>query len=235
MLARQRVAPEPQPRIGQSEVRLCEREVAVERDRTGVRGLSRIPLGAAEVLLASQEGSNRRKGGRTDRRAPHRADRSDVADLAEQRQCERVRDAVHSLGGIAQLDRLGTTARHDVHEPRRHARRVAPGREDVAEHDEARSRAFPECDGRLDVRVAIPVAHHDGRRNGAQRTRAIEIRRQEIDEPFAPERVLALHDVERRDGDAIVVDGGSRVHRATGEPRRRSRRRRGRERRAIVD
>ncbi len=75
VLACQRVGPEPQPSIGQSDVRLGEREATVERDRPGVRGESRIPLGAAEVLLTSQEGSNRRKGGRAHRRAPDRADR----------------------------------------------------------------------------------------------------------------------------------------------------------------
>jgi hypothetical protein len=57
-----------------------------------------------------------------------------------------------------------------------------------------------------------------------RRTRAIQIRRQEIDESFAPERVLALHRLEWRDGDAIVVDGGSRASRAKGAPQAMSRR-----------
>src|SRR3954465_1499174 len=52
----------------------------------------------------------------------------------------------------------------------------------------------------------MPTAHDVGSRGGAQRSRAIEISRHDVDETLFPERERRHLDVERRDSDEVTVE-----------------------------
>ena len=191
-------------------------ERAVERDRRVVRGHRRVPRRPAEPLLAAQEGLERRQRRRAHRGGAEDLDPPRAPQLAQQPHGERVGQAVHPVGGVAQLEIGERPAVRDVERGGRETRRVSPGPEQAAEYHDLGARAPAQLGGGGPIPPSTPATDDGGRRHAPERARAVEVPGEHVHQPLAPERESGVGHIEGGDGHQVGVErhGAARMPRS---------------------
>ena len=206
----QRVTGERAPLRDLSQSPPAQAEGAVQRDGPLVGGYGRVGLPLPIEPLSFQEGFERRKRARAERRSSHRGKGARTSQLIQETDRDRIDERIHPQRRASQLGLSHRLPRVGVVQRRRQLHRVRSATDEGSEHRQPGSGAPRDLGRRRSIRRSAPAAQHDRRRDGPQGTRAVELTGQEIHHPLPPEVELRVEHCERRNGDEVRVQRRTR-------------------------